>query len=238
MFEDSLVESVGRIRTRSRRYAVGTTLLEAALVATLALIPYLYPDTLPRRYLDLRLVAPPPPAARAVVEESPANTAMARALMLVTTITAPRRIPTQIAMAADQPPSVGIRGNVNIGQGSGPSNIPWTGPVTPPPVVQRVRPAGPLRVSAGVAKGQLIVPIQPQYPAIALATRTQGTVVVAATISQEGRIENLRVVSGPPLLVNAAVEAIRQARYRPFLLNGAPVKVETTINVEFTLDGH
>lgn len=238
MFEDSLVESVGRIRTRSRRYAVGTMFLETALVATLALIPYLYPDTLPRRYLDMRLVAPPPPAAPAVVEQRTTSAAMAPAQMLVTTITAPGRIPTHIAMVADQPPAVGIPGNVNIGQGSGPLNMPWAGPTTAPPLAQRVRPAGPLRISAGVAKGQLMVPIQPEYPAIALATRTQGTVVVAATISTEGRIENLRVVSGPPLLVNAAVEAIRQARYRPFLLNGEPVEVETTINVEFTLDPH
>lgn len=238
MFEDSLVESVGRIRTRSRRFAVGTTLFEAALVATLALIPYLYPDTLPSRYLDLRLVAPPPPAAPAVVEQRIASATTVRAQMLVTKIAAPRRIPTQIAMTADQAPEVGIRGNVNIGQGSGPSNIPWARPTTPPPVVQRMRPAGPVRVSAGVARGQLIVPIQPEYPAIALATRMQGMVVVTATISAEGRIENLHVVSGPPLLVNAAVEAIRKARYRPFLLNGAPVEVETTINVEFTLDGH
>jgi periplasmic protein TonB len=237
MFEDSLVESVGRIRTRSRRYALGTTFLEAALVATLALIPYLHPDMLPRRYLDLRLVAPPPPVVPAVVEQRTTSAAVTPAQMLVTTVTAPRQIPTQIAMIADQPPAVGIRGNVNIGQGNGPSNIPWAGSTTPPPVVQRVHPAGPVRISAGVAKGQLIVPIQPEYPAIAVATRTQGTVVVAATISAEGRIENLRVVSGPPLLVNAAVVAIRQARYRPFLLNGEPVEVETTIHVEFTLDG-
>ncbi len=238
MFEDSLVESVGRIRTHSRRYAVGTTVLEATMVATLALIPYLYPDTLPRRYLDMRLLAPPPPPAPAVVEQRATNAAMARPQTLLTTITAPGHIPKQIAMAGDQPPQVGIADNVNIGQGNGPSNVPWSGPTMPQPVVPRVRPAGPVRVSAGVAAGQLIVPIRPQYPAIALATQTQGTVVVTAIISTEGRIENLHVVSGPPLLVGAAVEAIRHARSRPFMLNGEPVEVETRIDVVFTLDGH
>ncbi len=99
---------------------------------------------------------------------------------------------------------------------------------------QPAKPAGPLRVSAGVAAGQLIVPIQPQYPAIARQIRLQGTVVVSAIIATDGRIESLRVLSGPPLLVNAAVEAIRQARYRPWQLNGEPVEVETTINVVFS----
>jgi protein TonB len=60
-------------------------------------------------------------------------------------------------------------------------------------------------------------------------------VVVAATISTTGRIESLRVLSGPPLLVAAATDAIRQARYRPWTLNGEPVEVETTINVVFSL---
>ncbi|HKR28149.1 MAG TPA: energy transducer TonB, partial [Acidobacteriaceae bacterium] len=86
------------------------------------------------------------------------------------------------------------------------------------------------------AEGRLIVPIQPVYPALARATHTEGTVVVEATISTSGRIENTRVVSGPALLVQAALNAIQQARYRPFLLNGQPIEVETTIRVVFTLN--
>jgi protein TonB len=80
-----------------------------------------------------------------------------------------------------------------------------------------------------------MVPIQPHYPAIGLATRTQGTVVVSALIGTDGRISSLRVLSGPPMLVPAAVDAIRQARYRPWTLNGEPVEVETTVNVVFSL---
>lgn len=91
-------------------------------------------------------------------------------------------------------------------------------------------------MSAGVAAGQLIAPIRPVYPAIARETGTQGTVVVQATISKSGTIENPRVVSGPSLLVNAALDAVRQARYRPFLLNGQPVEVETTISVIFRMN--
>ena len=72
--------------------------------------------------------------------------------------------------------------------------------------------------------------------AVAQATRTSGTVVLQATISRTGTIENLRVVSGPALLRQAALDAVKQWRYRPYMLNGQPVEVETAVSVEFTLD--
>ena len=75
----------------------------------------------------------------------------------------------------------------------------------------------------------------PHYPAIAWAAHVDGMVVLAATISKTGTIENLRVVSGPGLLTSAAVEAVRTWRYQPYLLNGEPVEVETTVNVVFRL---
>jgi protein TonB len=77
----------------------------------------------------------------------------------------------------------------------------------------------------------------PQYPAIAKAARIQGTVVLQATIGKSGQIENLRVVSGPPMLQQAALEAVKTWRYKPYLLNGEPVDVETTVNVVFSLGG-
>ena len=75
----------------------------------------------------------------------------------------------------------------------------------------------------------------PRYPAIAAATRVQGTVVLEATISKTGVIENLRAVSGSPMLIGAAEDAVRTWRYRPYQLNGEAVAVETTINVVFRL---
>jgi protein TonB len=86
-----------------------------------------------------------------------------------------------------------------------------------------------------MAAGLLLRKVVPQYPAVARATHTGGTVVLAATISKEGTIINLRVVSGSPLLQQAALDAVSQWRYRPYLLNGQPVDVETTVNVIFTL---
>ncbi len=94
-----------------------------------------------------------------------------------------------------------------------------------------------IAISAGVAQSNLISAIPPVYPPIANAARVSGTVVLVATISKTGDIENLRIVSGPAMLQSAALDAVRQWRYRPYLLNGEPVEVDTTINVVFNLGG-
>jgi protein TonB len=235
MFEDSLVESTGRIHTRSSRYAAGSFVLETALVAVIILIPYLYPDAIPHKLIRIPLVAPPPAAAPLVAQPVTAS----RANPIALDLTLPTRIPHGPIQIIDPPNSgTSVPGTINFGGTPGDVvGVPALGPSTPPPIrpVHPPKPTGPIHVSSGVAAGQLIVPIQPHYPAIALATRSQGTVIVAATISTTGRIESLRVLSGPPLLVTAATDAIRQARYRPWTLNGEPVKVETTINVVFSL---
>lgn len=91
-------------------------------------------------------------------------------------------------------------------------------------------------ISQGVMEGMLIYKALPTYPTPARAMRIAGRVQLQATISRNGTIENLRVVDGPALLQAAAVEAVKQWRYRPYLLNGEPVEVETTINVDFTMN--
>ena len=94
-----------------------------------------------------------------------------------------------------------------------------------------------INISGGVAVGMLLQKITPVYPPIAKAARVQGTVVLQATISKTGRLKNLQVVSGPAMLQQAALDAVRQWRYKPYLLNNEPVEVETTVNVIFTLGG-
>jgi protein TonB len=94
-----------------------------------------------------------------------------------------------------------------------------------------------VNVSSGVSAGLLLAPIRPEYPQIARITHTEGTVVVDAVISRIGTIESARVLSGPPILQQAALEAVRQARYRPFLLNGQPTDVQTTITIVFRMGG-
>jgi protein TonB len=86
-----------------------------------------------------------------------------------------------------------------------------------------------------VAASILINKVVPIYPPIAKTVGVQGTVVLEAVISKQGTIENLRVVSGPAMLQQSALDAVSAWRYRPFLLNGEPVAVETTVNVVFSL---
>jgi TonB family protein len=97
--------------------------------------------------------------------------------------------------------------------------------------------AGRVQISAGVIAGMLISQPQPVYPPIAKAAHVQGLVVLHAIISKQGTIESLNVVSGPAMLQAAAVDAVKQWRYTPYLINGAPTEVDTTININFTLNG-
>jgi periplasmic protein TonB len=240
MFEDSLLESTGRIRTKSRWTALGSLVLQSALLAVLLVLPEIYPDALPRQSLSRLLIAPPPPASAPVQQPvgPRSNTPAVNAVSLQDVIAAPRQFPEHALLGVRDapPPSYGAP-NLDSGSRTGipgglddllSRNVP--GPaVRPPPRL------GPVHVSSGVAAGQLLSPIQVTYPAIAKQLRIEGTVIVAATISRQGVIENLRVVSGPELLRSAAVDAIRVARYRPFLLDDEAVEVETTINVVFSL---
>jgi protein TonB len=86
-------------------------------------------------------------------------------------------------------------------------------------------------------EGNLIYRAQPIYPPLARAARIQGTVLLRAIISRTGTIENLQMISGHPMLVGAAMDAVRQWRYRPYILNGDPVEVETQVTVKFSLSG-
>jgi protein TonB len=104
----------------------------------------------------------------------------------------------------------------------------------PPP---KVAPPQKIRVSSGVVAGNKISGANPSYPAIARTARIQGTVVLQATISKQGTIIGLHAVSGPPMLYQAALDAVQQWRYKPYILNGDAVEVETTIQVNFTLNG-
>jgi len=110
-----------------------------------------------------------------------------------------------------------------------------TGPAAPPEEIKRKAEKHPLRLSEPVVEAQLLSRIEPRYPPLALQTRQEGTVVLHAIISRDGRINAVEMVSGSPLFLQAALDAVRQWRYRPTLLNGEPVEVETTITVMFRL---
>ena len=101
----------------------------------------------------------------------------------------------------------------------------------PPHAVQRVR------VSQGVSQGLLTHKVDPQYPPLAKQAHIQGTVVLHAVIGKDGQVQGLQVVSGHPMLSAAAISAVKQWRYKPYMLNGKPVEIDTNITVNFTLAG-
>ena len=109
-------------------------------------------------------------------------------------------------------------------------------PLEPPADAHKVRENRIVKISEGVLQAQLVARIEPRYPALARQARIQGTVLLHAYISADGRITGLEALSGPPLLVQAAVDAVRQWRYRPTYLSGEAVEVETSITVIFRLD--
>ena len=128
-------------------------------------------------------------------------------------------------------PSFGVAGMEGLG---GVSVSPDGSGLRIPHDIKMVAPKR-VNISAGLAVGMLLKKVTPEYPPVARAARIQGTVVLQATISKTGEIADLRVVDGPPLLQSAALDAVKQWQYRPYLLNGEPVEVLTTVNVIFSL---
>lgn len=155
-------------------------------------------------------------------------------------LTAPTRIPHDIqAMPKKEaPPSPGFGGTSLDGLSNGGGNV--MGSVfsnnNKAPKVQAATPTT-VNITSGVAAGMLLQKTIPLYPAIAKSARVSGTVVLQATISKTGTIENLRVITGPAMLQQSALDAVRSWRYRPYQLNGTPVAVDTTVNVVFTSVG-
>lgn len=218
MFEDSTFESNHQIRTRSRRWMLAALALNSTILLALVLIPLVYPEAIPSHAMLFLMEAPPPPAAVDPATPHPQHMAASPAAEAPNPFTAPRQIPTSISFRGDSNPF-----------GSGDVFRP-----APPPVVVHPAPKT-VRLPSTLAAGLLIRKVIPIYPALAKEMRQSGTVVLAATISKDGAISNLRVVSGPAVLQQSAIDAVSQWRYRPYLLNGQPVEVETTINVIFTL---
>ena len=165
-------------------------------------------------------------------EEEGTTPAQVQTTMMNDQLTAPTRIPKQEAENA--PPLASDTAGAD-GLGGGGANASIFNGHTQPTV--KVTASKPVAISSGVATGMLINSTPPVYPPIAKTARVAGAVELHATISTNGTIEDLQVVSGPVMLRQAAVDAVRSWRYQPYKLNNQPVEVETTINVLFTLGG-
>ena len=242
MFEDSLIESGGKLSTKRGRTTTFSFVLQAIIIGVMILIPLMFTEALPKTQLMTFLVAPPPPPPpppppAAVVKVKPAETDIVN-----NQLRTPTKIPKKVEMIKEEdapPPQMagvvgGVPGGIPGGQMGGViGGIISSTPVSVPKVaVQRVR------ISQGVTQGMVLRKTQPAYPQMAKIARVQGAVVLAAIIGKDGTIQNLHVVStASPLLNQSAIDAVKQWRYRPYILNGEPVEVDTTVTVNFTLSG-
>jgi periplasmic protein TonB len=243
MFADSMLQ-VSRVQRSLRSWTTLTSFgLQIVVIGLLLVIPLLRTVGLPAgRVLPTPLSwgAPPPapPAqhhATTVVESNLADNVLIM----------PRSIPQHVAVIEETvaPPQVSYNDvGVNGGLGSGSRDGIWRSlgdstnraVLPPPPPAPNVR---PFRTSS-MLQGSLIHTIQPVYPPLARTARIQGSVVLSAVIGKDGSIKDLRALSGHPMLVTAAVNAVSQWRYRPYILNNEPIEVETQITVNFTLAGN
>ncbi len=235
MFEDSTFETMGRIQTRSRGWMMATLAFNSSILLALAIIPIMHPEMLPQITNAIPMEEPAPvqdvrPAVR--TEQSPTErTEMPNPIQAPTTI--PKQ--TYTPGKPEEPTQATVAALGGPGPGTGSPDNPFNGRGTHPDV-RPVTPAATQHVSSVLMQGMLIYKVVPTYPAVAQAIRASGTVVLQATISRTGTIENLRVMEGPEILRQAALDAVKQWRYRPYMLNGQPVEVETTVDVQFKLE--
>jgi protein TonB len=248
MFEQSMLETSGAVRQRNAWAMVASLGLQSLFIAVLLLIPLTATEAVPLALRSVRLDVPmgrdPEPPAPAAPK--PAATQVAQSEVQEGRIVTPIAIPNEVFIPAEPeaalPPSLhsgppgpipgGLPGGVPFGTGSHPLIAPPPPPVKP---AEPARPAAPVRVHSSLQDAKAISRPTPVYPELAKRAGIQGTVRMEAIISRDGTIESLRVTSGHTLLVKAAVDAVRQWRYRPTILNGEPVEVQTTIEVNFML---
>jgi len=249
MFEQSLLEGSKTAKPWTILVSFG---IQVFLIGIAILIPLIYYDALPRTQLTSFLVAPPPPPP----PPPPPAAVVPKAVKIIPRqfdagkLMAPKIIPKQVAVIKEEelPPSggaVGVVGGVPGGVPGGTAGGVIGGiigsvsaaPPPPPPPVKVEAPKAPTRIRVGgnVQQANLIRKITPIYPPLAKQARISGTVRFTAIIGKDGAIQNLQLVSGHPLLVPAAQDAVKQWMYRPTLLNGEPVEVITQIDVNFTL---
>ena len=232
----STLESSWDRSTRRGWSAAASFAFQVMALSLLLLIPLLTVQGPPRLVLWESPIAPPPapPAPTLARTHQPHPSTNMNGVELVS----PPTIPLHVAdphdtQVADAPDGRELAVVGSTGRGTGVANsIGVTAAVAPPPPA----PTHPLKISHW-SEGNLIYRVQPVYPPLARQARIQGAVQLRAIISKAGTIERLTLESGHPMLAGSAIEAVRQWRYRPYLLNDEPVEIETEITVNFVLSG-
>jgi len=242
MFEDMVVSTSSAVKTNKPWTVILSFIFQASFLAVLILIPLIYTEALPKTMMATLLVAPPPPpppppppAATPIVHVKPQVH-----LMEAGKLVAPKVIPKDIKQIKEEAePDMGSTGPGVPGGVAGGSIggvlggvMGGMGAAPPPPKVTPSR----IRQGGNVQAARLTNKVQPAYPPLARQTRISGTVRLHAIIGKDGSVQQLTLESGHPLLVQAALDAVKQWRYQPTLLNGEPVEVDTTIDVIFSLN--
>jgi protein TonB len=242
MFDEMVVSSPNPSKTNKWWTVWVSGLFQAVFLGILILIPLIYTEALPKTMMATMLTAPPPPpppppppVVQQVVHIKPQVH-----LMDAGKLVQPKVIPKDVKIIKEDAPDVsqGMAGGVPGGVAGGSMGgviggvIGGMGGAPPPPKPTATR----IRQGGAVQAAKLVNRVQPVYPPLARQTRISGTVRLHALISKTGSVESLEVLSGHPLLVRAAMDAVQQWRYQPTLLNGEPVEVDTTIDVIFSLN--
>jgi periplasmic protein TonB len=242
MFEDSLIESGNKLKTKRLFTSIVSFFGQFLLVGIAILVPLIYTDALPKTQLMTFLVAPPPPPPPPPPPAAaPIKVVKVQSDLVNGQLRTPTKIPQKVQMIKEEeaPPvmGTGVMGGVPGGVPGGSMGGVIGGMINSTAAIPKVATPQRVRVSSGVSTGLLIKRVQPNYPPLARQARIQGQVVLQAEISKEGAIQNLQLISGHPMLAPAAIEAVKQWRYKPYLLNGEPVAVDTQVVVNFTLSG-
>lgn len=246
MFEDSLFDTTARPERRRGVAALISFAFQAIVLTVLVLLPMVFTNALPVNALKgLVFVPTAPTRARAPKAPEPRHTRQAASNFENSQLIQPISIPLNTKRIVDtQSPDPGgdpgadVFGAISLESGGqNRAMAALLNGLPKPEQPHNIVPPRAVRLSGGVVEGLLIHKIMPDYPSLARQARIQGSVILQATISPNGTIENMQAVSGHPWLIRAAMDAVKQWRYRPYLLNNEPVEVETRITVNFTLGG-
>ena len=236
LFHDSLIVSGGKSRPRNPWAAVGSLAFQLLVVAALVVIPLFRTAPLPKRQMLTMLYAPPAAASNATRLQAPTPAYTS------TSIGSPTPIPR--TQEAPPPPADTTGGVVGGVPGGAVGGVPGgvlsevVGSTRSVPVLAKTPEPTPIkriRVASRVAEANLIHDVAPQYPPEAGRARIEGAVVLMAVIGRDGSVQDVRVESGLPILAQAAIDAVRQWRYKPYMIDGEPVEVDSRITINFTL---
>jgi protein TonB len=223
-----------RPSTTHKRWTITVSALaQAALWGILILVPLIYTEALPNGMLKTLLVAPP---SSLTARPAPAVTNARVRIIPLSHVTAPTFVPRHVDTEAGGPPVEYVdHEDANPAAGNILIDLFRASAPPAPSEPRAAKEPGRVRISDGVQAASLLNRVLPQYPEIARLTHVSGTVKLRAIIARDGTVQELEYVSGPALLIKPAMDAVQQWRYRPTLLNGMPVEVETTIDVVFSL---